>query len=272
MRARQHTHGDDSSRSTSSSCGQATTEAGPRPAGTCSHCDSHGCIHALGVHELPACALQVCGACCTIRPLRALAVSGQLVRPCTSQSRAKCLTTPCFPAAPSCCRDRSQSHQPGQLQETACSRGTDHPHTAGPHAGSLQPSSSSSSRSRRQSADHTHTNRGRVAGRHTHASKHGFSYAADSLPSRHTGTWTDHLLARLAAEKKQAQDPEYQAKLRAAVSTPIHVVLMAGTFWSVTEASTRGCQVNGLPLDCRISNDTQSVSQRVQRGVGCVGK
>jgi hypothetical protein len=39
------------------------------------------------------------------------------------------------------------------------------------------------------------------------------------------------LLARLEAEKQQAQDPKYQAKLRAAVSTPIHVVLMAGKAW-----------------------------------------
>jgi hypothetical protein len=36
--------------------------------------------------------------------------------------------------------------------------------------------------------------------------------------------------------------------------------MFAGTFWRVTEESTRGCKVDGLPLDCRISNDTRSVS------------
>lgn len=69
------------------------------------------------------------------------------------------------------------------------------------------------------------------------------------------------MVARLEAEKAQAQDPAYLAKLRAAVATPINVVLMAGVFWQITAESTRGCKVDGLPLDCRISNDTSKVSQ-----------
>jgi hypothetical protein len=69
------------------------------------------------------------------------------------------------------------------------------------------------------------------------------------------------LLERLAAEKKQAQDPDYQAKLKAAVATTINVVLMTTLFWQITEASTRGCTVDGVPLDCRITNDTSRVSQ-----------
>jgi hypothetical protein len=91
--------------------------------------------------------------------------------------------------------------------------------------------------------------------------KRGFNYTIDSLPTRTTGSWAHHLLERLAADKRQAQDPDYQAKLKAAVATPINVVLMTAVFWQVTAESTRGCTVDGVPLDCRITNDTSRVSQ-----------
>lgn len=42
-------------------------------------------------------------------------------------------------------------------------------------------------------------------------------------------------------------------KLRAAAATPINVVVMTSLFWSLSSKQTDNCSVDGVPLDCRVT-------------------
>jgi hypothetical protein len=82
------------------------------------------------------------------------------------------------------------------------------------------------------------------------------------LSIKKTGSWAQHLLARLEAEQRRAQDSDYQAKLQQAAATPINIVVMSGVFWNIP-SSVKGCSLDGVPLDCRWSTNKTRVSSRV---------
>lgn len=98
-------------------------------------------------------------------------------------------------------------------------------------------------------------------------SMQGLPPAASSHARR--SSWSKALMARFEAEKRRAQDPAYRAKLQAAAATPLKVVIMSGLFWEMNENSTKGCSVDGVPLDCRFTTNQGDVSHGSPTSSSC---
>jgi len=84
--------------------------------------------------------------------------------------------------------------------------------------------------------------------------------AAAALPTKQS------LLLTAAPELGEGSDPpaliSSRSKLEAAASTPINIAFMTSLFWELPQGRVRGCQVDGIPLDCRIHMGGSKVCAR----------
>jgi hypothetical protein len=63
----------------------------------------------------------------------------------------------------------------------------------------------------------------------------------------------------LLAHERAKTDPVYREKLRQAAAKPINIAVMTSLFWGLPVEGTKGCSVDGIPLDCHIQNGGTTV-------------
>lgn len=79
------------------------------------------------------------------------------------------------------------------------------------------------------------------------------------------------LISRVIKACGRAQrDPAHRTKLLQAASTPIHIAVMTGLFWQLPTDSTKGCEVDGIPLDCHIQKGGTEVRDSATNSLSTV--